>query len=271
MQARTDSPATLKSSDGGVRFGFRYGSKGTHTSRTMMLSELRYVLDAVPKKASRADYVAAIIDDNVTEKKTVATRRLTSQRLSELYALDPDVTLFRVLRRFWNTDEAGRPLLALLCALARDPLLRASATTVFELKSGEELSRQEMTEAIQSAVGDRLNESIADKVVRNASSSWAQSGHLKGRVRKIRQRVQPTPLSTAYALLLGYLLGGRGRRLFSTIWARALDVTTDQLIALATDAKRFGAIDQKQAGDVIDIAFTSVLTPEEIRESHGTN
>ena len=236
-----------------------------------MLSELRDVLDAVPKDGQRADYVAAIIDDNVTDKKTVSTRRLTSQRLSELYALDPDTTLFRVLRRFWDSDEAGRPLLALLCSLARDPLLRASASTVFELRIGEELARQQMTEAIQSAVGDRLNESIADKVVRNAASSWAQSGHLKGRVRKMRQRVQPTPLSAAYALALGYLLGGRGRRLLSTIWARALDVTTDQLINLAADAKRFGAIDLKQAGDVVDIAFSNVLTLEEIRDSHGTN
>lgn len=235
-----------------------------------MLAELDHVLGSVPAESDRADYTTAIVDENVTAKKTVATRRHTNQRLGELYGLDPTLTLFRVFRRFWDTDEPGRPLLALLCALARDPLLRASAATVFDLKFGEELSRQQITEAIQSAVGDRLNESVADKVVRNASSSWAQAGHLKGRVRKIRQRVQQTPLSAAYALMLGYLLGARGHRLFNSIWARTLDVTTDQLLSLATDAKRLGAIDVKQAGDVVDIGFSSVLTPEEIRDSHGT-
>jgi len=236
-----------------------------------MLAELDHVLGSVPADSDRADYTTAIVDENVTDKKTVATRRHTSQRLSELYGLDPTLTLFRVLRRFWDTDEPGRPLLALLCALARDPLLRASAPTVFDLQIGEELSRQQLAEAIHSAVGDRLNESVADKVVRNTSSSWTQSGHLKGRVRKIRQHVKPTPLSVAYALLLGYLLGGRGRRLFNTIWARTLDVTTDELLSLAADAKRFGAIDLKQAGDVIDIGFLSVLNLDEIRDSHGTN
>ena len=255
----------------GTRFGFRYGSKGTLTSRTIMLAELDQVLGHVHPECDRTDYATAIIEENVTDKKTAATRRHTNQRLSELYGLNPSVTVFRVLRRFWGTDVPGRPLLALLCALARDPLLRASAPTVFDLRIGEELPRQQMSEAIHSAVGNRLNEDIADKVVRNASSSWTQSGHLKGRVRKIRQRVRPTPLSVAYALLLGYLLGARGRRLFSTIWARTLDVTADELLALAGDAKRFGAIDVKQAGDVIDIGFSSVLTLDEIRGSHGTD
>ena len=56
--------------------------------------------------------------------------------------------------------------------------------------------------------------------------------------------------------MLGYLLGARGHRLFNSIWARTLDVTTDQLFSLATDAKRLGAIDVKQAGDVVDIGFS---------------
>ena len=41
-------------------------------------------------------------------------------------------------------------------------------------------------------VGSRLNDAILDKVARNAGSSWSQSGHLQGRVRKIRLRVDPT-------------------------------------------------------------------------------
>lgn len=236
-----------------------------------MLSELTGVLESVAADADRDSYVVAIIDDNVTDKKTLATRRLTKQRLSELYALDPNATLFRVLRRFWEADQTGRPLLAVLCAMARDPLLRASSPTVLDLEIGEELSRQNMTETIGSAVGDRLNESTADKVVRNASSSWTQSGHLDGRVRKIRQRIEPTPLSVAYALLIGYLLGGRGRGLFTTIWARTLDATVDRLVGLATDAKRFGVINVRHSGDVIDVSFSSLLTQEEVRDSHGTN
>ena len=70
--------------------GFRFGAKGTHTSRTMMLEELSRVLEATNQDARRADYAAAIIDGNCLSKPTASTRRLSNQRLGELYGLDPD-------------------------------------------------------------------------------------------------------------------------------------------------------------------------------------
>jgi hypothetical protein len=109
------------------KLGFRWGEKGTHTSRTIMLAELQALLASCEPDAFRESYISAILNDNCLGKRTVATRRLSSQRLSELYALDPDVPLFRVMRRFWYGGGNGHPLLAMLLALARDPLLRASA------------------------------------------------------------------------------------------------------------------------------------------------
>lgn len=235
-----------------------------------MLDELSTLLESLPGDAGRADYLAAIIERNALGKQTAATRKLTAQRLSEIYILDPNVALFRVLRRFWQDDVAGRPLLALLCSLARDPLLR-HAEPVLAMTSGEELSRQKMTDAIRAAVGGRLNDSTLDKVVRNASSSWAQSGHLKGRTRKFRQLVRPTPLSTAYALMLGYLEGLRGGRLFETNWTRVLDASAAELRSVAAEAKRLSGLDLKAAGDVIEVGFTTVLTPQETKDSRVTH
>jgi hypothetical protein len=236
-----------------------------------MFDELSILMDGLGPDAGRAEYLAAIIEHNVLGKQTAATRVLTAQRLSELYILDPSAPLFRVLRRFWADDAAGRPLLALLCALARDPLLRATAEPVLAMTSGEELSRQKITDAIRSAVGGRLNDATLDKVVRNVSSSWTQSGHLQGRVRKFRQIVRPTPLATAYALMLGYLEGLRGGRLFETPWTRVLDASPAELRSVATEAKRLSGLDLKSAGDVIEIGFTTVLTPQEIKDSRVTN
>src|ERR1035438_1262655 len=107
--------------------GFRWGQKGTHTSRTIMLDELRAVLAHCQPGATRDEYLSAINEDNCLGKRTAATRKLSSQRLSELYGLDPEVPLFRVMRRFWYVDKEGQPILALLLALARDPLLRINA------------------------------------------------------------------------------------------------------------------------------------------------
>ncbi len=236
-----------------------------------MLDELSTLLNTFPPEASRLDYLTAIIEHNVLGKQTAATRKLTAQRLSELYIFEPSAPLFRALRRFWQDDAAGRPLLALLCSLARDPLLRATAAPVLAMTVGEELSRQRMTDAIRSVVGDRLNDATLDKVVRNASSSWTQSGHLAGRVRKFRQTIRPTPLTTAYALMLGYLEGLRGGRLFETNWTKALDATPVELRHVAAEAKRLAGLDLKSAGDVIDVGFTTVLNAQEIKDSRGTH
>jgi hypothetical protein len=250
-------------------FGFRFGDKGTLTSRTIMLEELSQILSHLPAESTRADYAHAITEENVTDKRTVSTRKLTNQRLGELYILDPKSPLFRILRRLWDNEERGRPLLALLCSLARDPLLRATAKPIHAMPNGTELARQQMTDAIRDAVGDRLNDEILDKVVRNASSSWTQSGHLQGRGRKTRRKVDPTPATTTYALLLGYLLGLRGILLFKSPWCRILDAGAEELIALAGDAKRIGLLDLKHAGDVVEVGFPTLLTEEERRQSHG--
>ena len=120
------------------------------------------------------------------------------------------------------TAQAKR-ILALLLALARDPLLRASVPPILRMRPGEELARQQLTDALSRAVGHRLNESTLDTVVRNVASSWTQSGHLRGHSRKVRQTVTPTAANTAFALLLGYLAGKRGTTLFESLWAQVLD------------------------------------------------
>ena len=155
-----------------ARAGFRFGDRGVHTSRTIMLAEIGDLLAVVPPDGVRADYTAAIVDENVLGKATIATRRWTNQRLGELYALDPRVPIFRVLRRLWPVDVPGRPLLAMLCALARDPLLRSTAPAVLALPVGAELVRSSFLDDIRQAVGVRLNEAVLDKVARNAASSW---------------------------------------------------------------------------------------------------
>ena len=77
-----------------------------------MLDELRAVLENCKPDAGRRDYLTAIHEDNGLGKRTASTRKLLSQRLSELYALDPEVlcsgscgaagTLTVTAKRFWR-------------------------------------------------------------------------------------------------------------------------------------------------------------------------
>jgi hypothetical protein len=254
-----------------IKAGFRIGDKGTHTSRTIMFKELDLLLKDQEQGAPREADVSAIIDQNCLGKKTVSTRKLTCQRLSELYGLDPSITIFRILRHLWQFDETGRPLLALLAALARDPLLRVTLPPILQMSTDEELMRQKIKEALRQSIENRLNNGTLDTVVRNTSSSWTQSGHLAGRVRKYRQKVNPTPVVTAYALILGYILGARGSGLFNTLWAKVLDKSAEELVFLATDAKRLGFLDLSQAGGVLEVSFNRILTEDERHLIHGTD
>lgn len=236
-----------------IAAGFRFGRIGTHTSRTIMLDELTAVFTAVPEKGKPDDYLAAIVDENCLGKQTVSTRRLTFQRLRELYALDPAAPIFRILRRLWDLDEQSRPLLALLASLARDPLLLATAEVILSLPEGAEFQRTAMREALTKAVEDRLNESTLNKVVRNAASSWSQSGHLEGRTFKFRRLVRATPAAVAFALYLAHAAGLAVEESLSSGWIKVLDCSASAALDLATAAKRQGLLDLRMAGDVIDL------------------
>jgi len=236
-----------------IAAGFRFGHIGTHTSRTIMLKELTAVLAAVAVNGKSDEYRAAIVEENCLGKQTVSTRRLTLQRLRELYALDPAVPVFRILRRLWDLDAPSRPVLALLTSLARDPLLLATADVVLSLPEGAEFQRTAMREALAQEVEDRFNESILNKVVRNAASSWTQSGHLEGRTFKFRRLVRATPAAVAFALYLAHAAGLAVEESLASGWVKALDCSSSAALELATAAKRLGLIDLRMAGDVIDL------------------
>ena len=233
--------------------GFRFGEKSAHTSLTIMLSELTDLMNTLPEGAKREDYTSAIIDENVLGKQTASTRRAYNQRMGELYSLDPKLPIFRVLRKLWMIDDKGRPLLAILCALARDPLLRATAPNVISLKIGDELVRNSYLVTIKHSAGNRLNDKSADKVARNSASSWTQSGHLNGRVRKVRTLVEPTACSVAFALWMGSLFGFSGEELLTTPWIKLLDSDLEKLIDLTLHAKRLRLLEASIGGGIVEI------------------
>jgi hypothetical protein len=236
-----------------IAAGFRFGHIGTHTSRTIMLEEISRTFATVPADAKSSAYATAIVEENCLGKDTASTRRLTLQRLRELYAFDVVVPIFRILRRVWDLDERGRPLLALLTCLARDPLLLATADVIVGLPQGAEFPRAAMRQALATVVGERLNESTLNKVVRNAASSWTQSGHLEGRTFKFRHPVQPTSATVAFALYLAHAAGLPVKESLASGWIKVLDCNAATATEMATAAKRLGLLDLRMSGDVIDL------------------
>ena len=204
------------------------------------------------------------MEENVLAKPTRSARLTTSRYLTQLYGLDPEVPLFRVLRRLWEFERSspgGRPLLGLLTALARDPLLRITAGPVLGLGVGEELVRTAFAASIRRETGARFNDAVLNKVAVNAATSWTQSGHLEGRKRKTRRIVSPTPASVALALWLGESEGLAGVRLIDSRWAAVLDLPGGAMLEYATRASRLGLIRLRAAGNVVEVS-TRALDPE---------
>lgn len=245
------------------QFGFRSGARGAHASRTIMLADLSAVLDAVPVDAMKADYRKAIIDNNVGAKATAATRLESYERLSQLYSLDRHVLLFRALRRIWDLDRGARPLLALLCAVARDPILRATIPTILDLPEGQAIASSAFRAQVALLMPDRFNEGSLRRIAGNIASSWTQSGHLTGRHKKVRTSPLCTPGAAMYAILLGYLTGVRGKTLLTTPWARLASTNQPTLLEAASSAARRGWFDFKRSGEICEVRFPGLLTSAE--------
>ena len=225
-----------------------------------MLADLQQLLALVPPDADREAYREAVVVANVLGKGSDSTRRKSYRYLRELYRLDPESDLFLAMRMLWDHDPEGQPLLAMLCALARDPVLRGTADVVLSTPLQDPFSNQEIKAEVLARYPDAYSDAIADKIGRNAGSSWTQSGHLHGRTNKHRTRAKATPASTAYALYLGHLEGHRGNLLFMTDFARTLDSPIEDLYVLAAAASRYGWIDFKRYGDVVDIGVGNLGT-----------
>ena len=251
--------------------GFRSGASSVHTSRTMMLEELSLVLNGVDVKDSAARYRSAIIDDNILGKPTRTTRQRTAQRLTELYALDPDCTLFRLLRHVWPADSASPPMLGFLLASARDPLLRDATPFVVGIKSGDFVTSGAIGEHLSHQYPKRFRPTTLRSTAQNLASSWTQAGFLHGKVKKSRVTPNVTPVVISYAVLLGYLCGLRGKLLLDSPWTRLLGRSPAEILDLTHEASKQGWLRYKGAGAVVEIAFPGLLKPHEEKAAYEQN
>lgn len=243
--------------------GFRDGEKSTHSSRTLMLAELDLLLTHATPTTSITEYQRLIVEENVLGKATNTTREYSFWKLKALYGLEPDIPVFRTLAQLWPNDEESRPLLALLAAHARDPLVRLVTPTILDLPIGAVVPRADIEDIIHQTLPGRFSKPVSEATTRRLLSTFTQSGHLEGRTTKTR--IQPTapPVSATYAFYLAYIEGYRSQRIFTSIWSKLLDVHDAQLPELAKTAAQYGLMDYHQVGNVIELRFPNFLSIQE--------
>jgi hypothetical protein len=144
-------------------------------------------------------------------------------------------------------------MLAILCALARDPTLRDGADAVLDASPGEQVRGPRIAATFEQHNPGRLGEKMLQSLSRNAASSWTQSGHLQGAIQKRRVRARPTPTVAAYAALLSSLAGFGGPMLLTSRWLDVVDRPTEDRLSLLREAQGMGLARVRAAGDVLEI------------------
>ena len=239
--------------------GFVSNPVGTHGCRSITLEEVRTLFFIIQPATGYPDIQRLIIDENILGKRTIASRKVSARRLREFYGLDPTLHVYSALRLLWDNDPEEQPMLSILCASARDPVLRESSSIVLPWPEGENLPKVKLEQTLKAVYPGRYSDSAIESIVRRLLSSWTQSGHLSGRTRKSRVRAFSGPSSVAYALYLSYLTGARGQALFESAWMEYLDLSSDMIHAFAFDASKRGWIDYRNAGGIVDVGFNCII------------
>ncbi len=236
---------------------------GAHTSRTMLLADLRAVLASCPATASPAAYREAIVERNVAGKASLTSRERTHRYLRELYGLDVALPAFRALRRLWDCDVPSQPVMALLVALSRDAAFAATIPGVVPADPGQAVTSDDLADVVERTYPGAYSDAIRNKIGRNALSSWQQGGYLARRSRRevVRADARPGTGALAMALVLASADGRSGQRLFEADIVAVLDSSRTTLHDRAHDGARKGWLDYRSRGSVTEVDLT-VLTAE---------
>jgi len=221
-----------------------------------MVKELTMLLNSTNKSSPFEDIRNKVYNENILQKKSISGREKSFSFLKRIYGLDKNLPIYNALRWAWSvSDENEHSLLALLCALSRDTSLRITAPYILSLPAGKLADKERISSIIEQAYPNRYSHSVIASMSRNLLSSWTQSGHLRGLVKKIRAKANSNTSSCVFALAVGYLAGYRGRMLLDTIWVRVLDANEYEIQEYLQRAMKKRWIHYRQSGGMMEISF----------------
>jgi hypothetical protein len=228
----------------------------------MMLDELESVMDALGSRANQENVHQAILEDNVLGKATRSGRMNSATKLIDLYSFNPELQLYFAFEVLWRDSSPSRPVLALLLALSRDTVLRASVETVIGVPVGSAITKDQLYKSLLSGFASKYAETTLQSTTRNIASSWRQSGHIKGKSPIVRTKAPADFHALAFAVIIGYLRGLRGQNLLASEWVRLLDFDSGELEAAISHAHIHGFITSRKIGDVLELTPGPQLVKE---------
>jgi hypothetical protein len=90
--------------------GFTTTKSGAHLARSFMLEELTHVVGETNPASNLKELEKSIVEENLLGKDTFSSRKKSFHHLVELYSLNNQTTLFRLLRKLYQEDPSSLPL-----------------------------------------------------------------------------------------------------------------------------------------------------------------
>jgi hypothetical protein len=189
----------------------------------------------------------------------------------ELYGLNNDQALFRVLRKVGVLDPSSFPLMAAVCVFCRDAQLRSSFELIIQKNPGDVIPRTEMEQHLEACFPGRFSEAMKKSLAQNVNTSWTACGHLVGRTKKIRALPQSGVGAVCYAMFAGWLSGLRGEFLIDSIFTKLVAADPGTVLAHLRSGSAMGLLRFRSGGGVTEIDFSQLLTDTELSLIHGAH
>lgn len=236
--------------------GFNYKAAGAHTSRSLMTGDLSSLLNYIPDKSAHFEqYIHAIVNENCLGKESLKNRGITARHLKQLYSLDSNFPIWFALRFLHEKDRDSLKLLALLCAFGRDELLRTYFPFLLSKEHGVTIPREETEAFFEQTFPGRFSPAMLKSLAQNINGSYTLSGHLQGRVKKVRNKPKATTAAVVYAVYLGALLEKRGIEMLHTDFVKILEINEDEALEHLQIASQRGWVNLKHMGQVLEVNF----------------
>src|SRR5207248_11182140 len=113
---------------------------------------------------------------------------------------------------------------------------REAAPWVLEVAQDQVVTPAAVAQHLNRQNPGRFQQTTLLATAQRLASTWTQAGFLRGKVTKRRSRPHVTPVLVAFALVLGYLCGVRGKLLLDSLWVRFLDRLPGEVADLAAEA-----------------------------------
>lgn len=223
-------------------------------------TELEALLHAAPPHATSAQFRALVLDENVTGKRTAASRDKVWRQLKQNYTLDPAVPEYQALLASVTATNApsDRGLLFLLMLARNDRLFRdvvLESVSPHLAQPGTPIQADDVQMVLDRIVGAKRqwSEETRTTARQHILSALKDFGALQGGTRKKTARLYPGAYVTLFAARLAQLEGLSPRQTLGSAWFRLLGLDAEGAWNLLHAAAGAGVLRCRRQADVIEI------------------